>query len=102
MSGDLKAGGYLDALIGEQVFGIAQDPHGEAVEVPPYSTDIGAAWQIVEHLTSNGSDTFRCQNYDDGTWDAWFHIYDMRCKGYAHADTAPLAICKAALEFCKP
>lgn len=57
---------------------------------PHYSTDIAAAWQVVEKL-----------NKDDFYMD--YDINEYRCqfkKGrqmFERAETAPLAICKAAL-----
>jgi len=71
---------------------------------PKFSTDIAAAWQVVEKMR----DTL-------GHWELAHHILDPRkcyaefggeyepydgwhnCKGCALADTAPLAICRAAL-----
>ena len=62
----MKAGRELDALIAEKVMGL--NPHwlgdgievnilsiGESgIEVPRFSTDIAAAWEVVEKLEGDG------------------------------------------------
>ena len=75
------------------------------VEWPPrYSTDIAAAWQVVEkllevlpyqdihleHLEWTGWAVGTCFDKSEGGWDDW-----------VYADTAPLAICLAALEWAR-
>lgn len=81
-------------------------PDGERWEgIPHYSTDIAAAWQVVEKLNLS------VMRDDGGGWAAAV-LYgvpyieeDWGRGGYidcglhdgAYADTAPLAICRAAL-----
>jgi hypothetical protein len=65
-------------------------------EVPHYSTDIAAAWQVVEHLFTRGL-RLSLNAFGGDPW--WAEFAD---EGYEHgaqapADTAPLAICRAAL-----
>lgn len=66
--------------------------------VPDYSDDIVAAWQVMEKMRADGFSTEVLGHPDRG-----FHssIYEgrghNRRSGYATADTAPLAICRAAL-----
>lgn len=71
--------------------------------VPEYSTDIAAAWEVVEKLRGRKwfvEVTVRTPHYDD--------VEVVLCRGfdnrlpvkpshYAVADTAPLTICRAAL-----
>lgn len=89
----------------EQAMGI----EGERAPVPPYTTDIAAAWQVLERMTDPSRDdqcTFqmrRITDWDDPTWG-----YDVRFgRKYdptrqpdriAWAHTAPEAICIAALK----
>ena len=123
---DLPAGRRLDAWIAEQVMGWKQvvvrqenpgvpdlpfqyGPHTQGQRpsedhpysvVPHYSTDIAAAWEIVEKLrhdrfpfVSVGIDWY------GKTWEARFGVNQHgNSLGYAQGcETAPLAICRAAL-----
>jgi hypothetical protein len=110
------AGRALDALIAEEVMGIAvvRGSHRHHFylpdsdeEVAPYSTDIAAAWLVVERMRMS------VVRSDDG----WYAIVpeDIQhgsLRGTAYptitlvnpegkypepAETAPLAICRAAL-----
>jgi len=80
--------------------------------VPPFSTDIGAAWQVVEHLRAQHWEvTLLCWAADIPTQPV-DHPYDCRFTGYVTPDggglqtlvahkraaTMPLAICRAALQ----
>jgi hypothetical protein len=118
----MKAGRDLDALVAEKVMGMNQFPHepldsmgmchrcfrpaglGDALpkscDPPHYSTDITAAWEVVEKLDLLGE------------WELWRHTdpYTKEPKWivgradyeqgetYAVADTAPLVLCLAALK----
>lgn len=58
------------------------------------STDIAHAWEVMEKMhclqvAPLGSDQWHACRRQDGDWDC--------CDWYAIADTAPLAICRAAL-----
>ncbi len=88
----------------------------ETTDTPPlYSSEIQAAWQVVEKLAGDGDEHPACiqkglpafgdhatpfevyKNYAGYPgWTCYFADYEV-C---AHADTAPLAICKAALKAC--
>lgn len=62
-------------------------------EVPNYSTDIAAAWEVVEKLHEDFA--FTCEYVG--------HLYVVQLwsntkKVIASADTVPLAICRAALK----
>jgi hypothetical protein len=120
----LPASRELDALVAEQVMGCANivrgsyfpycrcSPalhNGEDGYLESYSTSIAAAWEVVEkvHLS-----LVRCEEgwlacpFPDSAiavWPGWcaidheFHVINGK-DHYAVADTAPLAICRAALK----
>lgn len=121
----IQAGRDLDVLIAERVMGWRHDIDSFGVgwldthgafrldeEVPPYSTDIAAAWAVVAHLQAQGA-LFRLQygrtkplqrtghgaaNSKFGPeWGALFQHMPSYFEASATADTAPLAICLAAL-----
>lgn len=114
----LKAGRELDALIGRELFGtnyefvyddyMIPDPDDPiAYDVcPHYSTDIAAAWQVIEKLFT------LIQNQDihiehlavegEGYWGV-STCYELgEWKDWVRAETAPLAICIAALKAIAP
>jgi hypothetical protein len=103
---DLAAGRELDAEVATHVFGwrdcewdgwswLGTLPDGtERWPIPAYSTEISAAWQVLAgwSVTLAHAEGLR------------WHCRLMRCtregewqNGEGHADTAPMAICKAAL-----
>ena len=59
----------------------------ELRDIPSYSTDIKAAWEVMEALPSPA--VWK-------TYDKWECLLDAH-YGCAIEDTAPLAICRAAL-----
>jgi hypothetical protein len=91
----VNAGRELDALVAEKVMGRDMTrPAGfkHPIGMPHYSTDIAAAWEVVERLRAAGH---------------WFDLRDIRGNGYwasfgqemsAEGKTASLAICLAALK----
>ena len=106
----------IDALIHEKVFGRCAHQWlqhlspmqcfkcGQAetqyTKTPFYSTDIAAAWQIVEQLDSceisqNGASHVENPDHKKG-WRA-NHTRDGRIY-LAFAETGPMAICLAALQ----
>lgn len=114
----------IDALVAEKVMGwryvydydtiYTIDPDTDKPEiVPKYSTDIVAAWQVVEKLPYDprpkGERYYECEGFTlmklhDGRWFAgWYEIipyegsHDMSEYSVV-ADTAPMAICLAALK----
>ena len=112
MNTTVKPGRELDALVAEKVMGLRfvwrsqlTDHYGynagvwtiptkwgtmDLTEEPPrYSTDIAAAWEVVEKMREDG---FLVALYRSaGAW-----IADTN-PGYGKSDTAPHAICLAAL-----
>lgn len=84
-------------------------PARRADEPPPYSTDIAAAWQVVEKMLAqhwsyaveNVEGDEQGRAHTGGKHSAWFAQYDRvneDTKSYLVIEaTAPLAICLAAL-----
>jgi len=105
----LAPGRELDALVAEKVMGWEYKdaiyswgevlrpsqwikPNGWPVDrVSCYSTDISAAWEVVEEM---GDCLHLKQHGEQGEWEAWFCGYP---NSKAHGETAPETICKAAL-----
>ena len=69
--------------------GTSASSYGKEPCARRYSTDISAAWEVVEKLERDYAVTIR-------TWGIWEVFVDTVC--YGTADTAPLAICRAALK----
>lgn len=114
----IKPGPRLDALVAEKVFGCTpyigpsaqyecgcspMNPEHETMinswcVIPKYSTSIADAWQVVEKIEKD----FAIQISSDG--DAkiiWYCYLENEDKGVwvnEKADTAPHAICLAALK----
>ena len=109
----LEAGWELDALVAEKVMG-CQSVHevepglwrDEIGRIPRFSTDIAAAWQVVEKLRQSRiclDVTTRLESYyvsanlvDDAAGEFRSGYFSKRIAD-GIADTAPLAICRAAL-----
>jgi len=130
---EMPAGRELDALVAEKVMGwritawndgepwgnrevfppfepingIPADcdciSHSEAGEPPHYSTDIAAAWEVVEKMNVDYDVMVRQQRFKPDVWECYivrngpFGPYD-RDFWEGRADTAPLAICRATLK----
>lgn len=109
-------GREMDARVAEKVFGLeVMDDFPEVFAVGAdganavvrkymrhYSTDISAAWEVVEKLRSDRLWFTMMQDNTD-IWDVklwrgeskgWFPTVEY----YGNAPTAPLAICRAALK----
>lgn len=68
--------------------------------LPHYSTDVGDAWEVVEKFRLF---VMPWGSAEDGAWVA-ADKRDANCRFTSvleHADTAPLAICRAALKLAK-
>lgn len=111
---NLPAGHELDTLVAERVMGwtrIRQRDNGswqmtaptgqESAYVPTFSTDIAAAWQVVEHFVAKGwgMTILSPSHWAEVGWTAWIDGEFTHEK--AEADTSPLAICRAALAAVK-
>lgn len=112
----LRPGRELDELIAEKVMGysMCEKPWPNSTEIyrswvspegmhagfdlPHYSTDIAAAWRVVEELSPKiivGPSPWVLGKYV-ATWGACDSYAD--CFDWLEADTAPHAICLAALK----
>lgn len=104
----MPAGREMDAAIAEKVMGfrvMRDEQHGHILcndpdqieiggHVKPYSTDIGSAWKVVEKMKP-----FRLWLIDlEDYWQASSLNPDDGNGLKANAETAPLAICRAALK----
>lgn len=113
----MQAGRELDALVAERVMGChvisgfdwyshptafcACDNHDHEQAcshivgiLAHYSTDISAAWQVVEHVNKMGD--WSVWQLGNGNWRACI-LFDQCIMGDGTGETAPLAICRAAL-----
>ncbi len=105
-------GRELDALVAEKVMGWSFcDGHGGywskgglsmgSVHAWSPSTDIGAAWQVVEKLERDGILIWKLGREDH--MPNWFVSMGRNHKPGVNAEeaTAPIAICRAALAVAK-
>ncbi len=107
----VAAGRELDALVAEKVMGWhhtgsddrypVDDKGRSQLYVPDYSTDIGAAWAVVERMRELDW-RMLLENWvsSSDAYAAFFHPQDRYRYGNhigVTDDTAPLAICRAAL-----
>ena len=114
----MEAGRELDALIAEKVMGLTLGPapmsanfeitcvklgDHEWRNISYYSTEIGAAWEVVEKLRGAGW-TFHVDDvgFNDATEGEWRVMFTEATTGnehvFADGKTAPHAICLAALK----
>jgi hypothetical protein len=87
----VSANGKLSELGGgeERVYKDAQ--------IPRFSTDIAAAWQVVEKMREYGWSVTIGQHIDL-SWRCKFTNDEILIEVIARANTAPRAICETALE----
>lgn len=72
---------------------------GNSDTIPPYSTSIAAAWEILASLVDAGA-TVAVDNddWDEGDWHCWIYRGpEDHSDGYGA--TAPMAICLAFLNL---
>lgn len=107
----MEAGRELDALVAEHVMGYECVCSDEPVDCPvhyaedldtllPYSTDIAAAWPVVERMRELRW-VFSLCTLNAGDFYCIFKVHEFSSRPSAihdaRADTAPHAICLAAL-----
>jgi len=79
---------------GDCIYGYGPLMHGYGpVEAPGYSTNIEAAWAVVPRMHDKGFHTFSLLRDERG----WTAMFSNGNRFYASKQTAPLAICSAAL-----
>lgn len=108
----MEAGQELDALVAEKIMGwryLNQPSTGypwyppeegwSKAHPPRYSTDIAAAWKVMEKMCDMGNQNCTLQFEGKLNPDyAWTFSHDENADWWASAGTAPLAICLAALK----
>lgn len=73
-------------------------------KVPPFSTDIAAAWVVVEHMRLTSTRDCFCLWSPTDESSAWFALFDRKWHGRSEVyegeagETAAHAICLAALK----
>lgn len=79
-----------------------KNPKGSlTLAIPAYSTDIAAAWEIVENWTTVGDYRFELHGYGQHSWGAgWANGNGWLAS--ADAPTASRAICEAFLKLKLP
>lgn len=110
----IEAGQELDALVAEKVMGLKVRGNkyvemGDseippiALDIPRYSTDMAAAWQVVEKIKATSSRGY-VLDFFRGVWTVGLRacgdagepeLYDHDA---GRAEEAPVAICRAALK----
>ena len=110
------SGRALDAAVAEEVFGYSEihpklmtgyppgyDGEKKKAGWPPrlgphplYSTDIAAAWQVVEKCLELDKHLFVGPNDAGNMWVCEYGKYSYEVR-----ESAPEAICRAALKVCK-
>ena len=110
---NMPAGHELNKLVAEHIFGMRiEENHGLAggfywvgngvqfgdmrvQNVPDYSTDIEAAWEVVDKLVRF---SITIESFSKGVLCRFFSAGQTAAgDAVGWADTAPLAICRAAL-----
>ena len=82
----------LDGLIAKHVFNLPP----EHSETPSWSTDIAKAWQVVEEMERRGWEWLMSKEYSRYSASFQHNDCDLSPK-FVRAETAPRAICLAAL-----
>lgn len=68
------------------------------IAVPQYSTDIAAAWSVVELMNEKHVLPLTLHTYPDGwSWASFTWRPRLTLEEFCREKTAPLAICRAAL-----
>lgn len=106
----LAPGPALDALVAEKVMNyrggedlswdLSEQPFRQTVQPLPYSTDIAAAWEVVETFLQFGIAVHCCrrEEWGDHRWKCIIAVPEKQRDVTAFADTAPHAICLVALK----
>jgi len=117
----VSASREMDALIAEKVMGLETELiitalHGEELlyfgedrflcHVPHYSVNISAAWEVVEKWNEKSFHIMRFSHRSEGGSEMavalesrWYRAsFDASARVFSEAESAPLAICRAALK----
>lgn len=93
---------YDDETFTDEWSGRPGDKHAARAWVPPYSTNIAAAWEVVDELVHRFHTVVKGPFHVGSDWFAGFTPvgvtgWNGRPDHKASGSTAPLAICRAAL-----
>jgi hypothetical protein len=97
----------LDREVAERVMGMnlgsTPSQRDESMEfVPDYSTSVDRAFLVVEKMRERGFKAFKLYQHPEPLPHTdWLAAFDMGGGPYIGADTAPEAICRAALAALK-
>lgn len=96
----MEAGRELDALIAEKVMGFTVKGGLPISAWPPhYSADIAAAWEVVKKMGRHEISIHMRSDSNTDRVTKRYYIMDYTCRALlAEANTAPHAICLAALK----
>lgn len=92
----MPAGNKMDTLIELDVFGWPK-AYDDALDVPKYSTEISVAWQVVEKMKADGFPLRMNIDAETAGYPGNNGVVWCAFKYSAFGNTAPLAICRAAL-----
>jgi hypothetical protein len=104
---NIEAGKALDYLISEEIMFSINDQIKWSVKNIPYSTDMAAAWTVLEKIRTTldplGREWRQTVSRSGSKWRCEFELSDDNAGDdttyyWAEAETAPLAICLAALK----
>lgn len=103
--------GATDCLLAEQKLRKQKQIPGDCkywriAEPEPYSTDIAAAWEVVEKIKDTNMDSYKygansfelSRNRPMQPSRLYACRFNSNNNGYSYAETASLAICRAALK----
>jgi len=94
----LKWGPWFAARAGQPILDVPQRDLETRESIPRYSADIAAAWRVVEWLVANTpNQDFHLEHLGESGWS----VGTCGREEWVTADTAPVAICRAALEAVK-
>jgi len=103
---NIPSGRELDVLVAKQIFGFGVmvwinhpdiDPKvvtPDEIDLLHYSTDIAAAWEVVNHFVSRRKRP-KIDRVAENEWRVQLDDFDENAVAYS--SSAPLAICRAAL-----
>lgn len=94
----MNAGRELDALVAEKVMGYEVNREGYTGYLPSFSTDIAAAWDVVEKLDlfSPGSGLYLVGSGNE--WRVFHSLGEGETELWCDGVSALHAICLAALK----
>lgn len=90
--GSVGSGKYK-TLVGDPPEGVQPSIHED--EVPAYSANIAAAWEVVDHILERENGSLQIEN----TWYGRGWVVTFNDDEWASGFTAPEAICRAALQY---